>query len=88
MKPIFNYVCFQVAIVALNVYGNEVEDNNNSVSPDGDGGSVPSKGAASIPLSEDLAFAMYVDSTVVETIKKLDDKIIPAKQGDFIAVLL
>ena len=28
--------------MAVNIIGNEVEDNNNSVSPDGEGGHVPS----------------------------------------------
>ncbi|KAG0724929.1 Centrosomal protein [Chionoecetes opilio] len=31
----------QVGLIGVNVIGNEVEDNNNSVSPDGEGGRVP-----------------------------------------------
>ncbi|XP_063853634.1 centrosomal protein of 104 kDa-like isoform X2 [Scylla paramamosain] len=31
----------QVGVVGVNVLGNEIEDNNNSVSPDGEGGVVP-----------------------------------------------
>ncbi|KAK8741396.1 hypothetical protein OTU49_002199 [Cherax quadricarinatus] len=64
----------QVGLVAINVLGNEVEANNNSVSPDGDGGQVPAGDPQAVPLYHDLAFAMYVDTQVAATIRTLEDR--------------
>ncbi|KAG7159741.1 Centrosomal protein of 104 kDa-like [Homarus americanus] len=50
----------QIGLVALNAKSNEVEANNNSVSPDGEGGQVPGGRQQEVPLYHDLAFAMYV----------------------------
>ncbi|RXG67206.1 Centrosomal protein [Armadillidium vulgare] len=77
---------FKVAIVALNILGNEVEDNNNSVSPDGEGGKVPSQrdSKGDTPLKQDLAFTMYVDSHVAEVITQMEIKREKAKKDYFI----
>ncbi|XP_050702856.1 centrosomal protein of 104 kDa-like isoform X2 [Eriocheir sinensis] len=65
----------QVGLVGVNVLGNEVEDNNNSVSPDGEGGQVPGgQKGGDVPLYHDLAFSMYVDAQVAETIKVLEER--------------
>ena len=65
---------FQVALVAVTILGNEVEANNNSMSPDGEGGQIPSSHHESEDLSitDDIAFSMYVDVDVADTIRKLE----------------
>ena len=80
--------------MAVNVIGNEVEDNNNSVSPDGEGGQVPSRRGggggdgtkkdeeeAEFPPYHDLAFSMYVDTEVTGIIQQLDLKRQAAGRG-------
>nr|XP_045590600.1 centrosomal protein of 104 kDa-like [Procambarus clarkii] len=64
----------QVGLVAINLLGNELETNNNSVSPDGEGGQVPGGDPQAVPLYHDLAFAMYVDTQVAATIRTLEDR--------------
>ncbi|XP_045109405.1 centrosomal protein of 104 kDa-like [Portunus trituberculatus] len=64
----------QVGVVGVNVLGNEIEDNNNSVSPDGDGGVVPGRGGGDVPLYHDLAFSMYVDGRVAASIRDLEER--------------
>ncbi|XP_069990312.1 centrosomal protein of 104 kDa isoform X3 [Penaeus vannamei] len=64
----------QIGLVAINILGNEVETNNNSVSPDGEGGQVPSARDQEVPIYHDLAFAMYVDTQVAATIRTLEDR--------------
>ncbi|KAF2359599.1 hypothetical protein FHG87_009640 [Trinorchestia longiramus] len=80
----------RVALVAVNVLGNEVEDNNNSVSPDGEGGRVPSMRRAEgegeegteFPPHHDLAFSMYVDTEVIAVMQQLSLKRLAAKKED------
>ena len=81
------FLYFQISLVALNILGNEVEDNNNSVSPDGEGGSVPSSVRPDLPPGElpphhDLAFSMFVDSEVAATIHLLEDRKTTAIRGN------
>ncbi|XP_068203102.1 centrosomal protein of 104 kDa [Palaemon carinicauda] len=64
----------QIGIVGISILGNEVEANNNSVSPDGEGGHVPSSREQEVPLYHDLAFAMYVDTQAASIIKNLEDR--------------
>lgn len=62
----FNLITFKVALMAVNVLGEEVEDASKSTAA--------TKAEVFFSPYDDLAFVMYVDNEIADLVRNLDRK--------------